>query len=181
MSPQTHFRENERLIAPSQGLLTTTHASHPAQKVLVLLPPNNIKQSDAATGGSHQHKPKHKDQSSSVLKGQLGLKAPDDPTPSPRHSQPKSDTWERSRVQGFSLLPPASPAQPPEPMQGLRLLHWQPVPRGETTFPKLPLPTSSWSPPKITVPMGEARMIKLLHIDAGRETVTLVSLLHWPA
>nr|XP_040053253.1 ciliogenesis and planar polarity effector 1 isoform X3 [Gasterosteus aculeatus aculeatus] len=171
MSPQTHFRENERLIAPSQGLLTTTHASHPAQKVLVLLPPNNIKQSDAATGGSHQHKPKHKDQSSSVLKGQLGLKAPDDPTPSPRHSQPKSDTWERSRGQGFSLLPPASPAQPPEPMQGLRLLHWQPVPRGETTFPKLPLPTSSWSPPKITVPMGEARMIKLLHIDAGRETM----------
>ncbi|XP_037341338.2 ciliogenesis and planar polarity effector 1 [Pungitius pungitius] len=187
MSPETHFSENKRLIAPSQGLLTTTHASRPTQKVLLLLPPKNIKESDApppvlgpspqqalhfaypATSEPHQHALKHKDQSIPVPKGQLRLNAPDEPTPNPRHCQPTSDTSERSRGPGFSLLPPALPAHPPEPMRGLRLLHLEPVPRCETTFPKLPLPPASWSPPDVSAPMGEAPMIKLLHIDAGRE------------
>ncbi|KAM8829024.1 ciliogenesis and planar polarity effector 1 [Spinachia spinachia] len=205
MSPGAHFRENERLIAQSQGLLTTTHASRP-QKVPVLLPPENSKPSEAPppvsalkllhfhcppspqqsgpqppreprelhfanppTSEPHQHEPKHSDQCCSVLKGQLGLKALHDPPP--RHSQAKSDTSERSRGPGSSPLPPALPAHPPEPMQGLRLLHLQPVAPGETRFPTLPVPSASWPTTYIAAPMPEAPMIKLLHIDAGRETM----------
>ncbi|XP_054468861.1 ciliogenesis and planar polarity effector 1 [Anoplopoma fimbria] len=111
---------------------------------------------------SHKHKLKYNEQSRSVPKRQLHFNPPHDPTPRP--SQPKSQTWERSRDQGFSLLPPA---HTPEPMQGLRLLHLQPVPHSNTTFPKLPLPPSSRSTPIIAVPIGEAPMIRLLHLDSG--------------
>ncbi|XP_031711728.1 ciliogenesis and planar polarity effector 1 isoform X1 [Anarrhichthys ocellatus] len=127
--------------------------------------PQTLPTANPATIESHHDNLRYNDQSSSVPKRQPSFYPPHDPTP--RHSQAKSRTSERSRVQGFSLLPPALPAHTPEPMQGLRLLHLQPVPHSNTTFPKLPLPPSSRFTPNIAVPMGEAPMIKLLHMDAG--------------
>ncbi|XP_034403492.1 ciliogenesis and planar polarity effector 1 [Cyclopterus lumpus] len=189
VSPEIHLSENKRLIPPSQGLLATSHTNHATHNAPA--PSNNGKQSDPApqisglkllqldcpplpqqsgppipqgpqalhtanpdTNKSNQHK--------------LQLSFLHDPTP--RHFQPKTQTSERSRGQGFSLLPPALPAHA-EPMQGLRLLHLQPVPHSNTTFPKLPVPPSCRSTPIITAPMGEAPMIKLLHIDSGPQMV----------
>ncbi|XP_076614742.1 ciliogenesis and planar polarity effector 1 [Chaetodon auriga] len=119
---------------------------------------------------SHQHKFENVDQSaskrteeekrngSSVPKRQLSLNFPHDPT------QPKIQTSERSRGQEFSRLPPA---HTPAPMQGLRLLHFQPVSQSNITLPKLPIPSSSRPASVIAAPMGDATMIKLLHIESG--------------
>lgn len=101
----------------------------------------------------------------SVPKRQLNFNSSHDPTP--RNSQPKIQTSERSRDQGFSLLPPALPAHTPAPMQGLRLLHFQPVPHSNITFPKLPVPSSSRPATVIAAPMREAPMIKLLRLESG--------------
>ncbi len=121
--------------------------------------------SNPATVESHQHKLKNNDQSASVPKRQLRFNSPPDPYPG--NSQPKIQASERSRGQGFSLLPPALPAHTPAPMQGLRLLHFQPVPHSNITFPKLPLPSSSRPASVIAAPSGEAPMIKLLHIESA--------------
>ncbi|XP_029300430.1 LOW QUALITY PROTEIN: ciliogenesis and planar polarity effector 1 [Cottoperca gobio] len=195
MSPEIQFRESRRLIPPSQGLLATTDTSHAVPSAPVLLPSNDSVQSDPApqflglkllqlhrpamaqqnaphhhtanptTIESHQHKLKNSHQSTSVPKRQLGFNPPREQTP--RNSQPEGETSERSRGQGFSLPPPALPAHTAAPTQGIRLLHFQPVPHGNTTFPKLPLPPSSRPTIVIAAPMGEAPMIKLLHIDSG--------------
>lgn len=137
--------------------------------------PQTLPTANPATIESHHDNLRYNDRSSSVPKRQPSFYPPHDPTP--RHSQPQSLTSERSRVQGFSLLPPALPAHTPEPMQGLRLLHLQPVPHSNTTFPKLPLPPSSRFTPNIAVPMGEAPMIKLLHIDAGPQMASSTSVI----
>lgn len=122
-----------------------------------------------AMTNSHQHKFRNINQSASkrteeekrngstVPKKQLGFNSPHDPT------QPKIQTSERSRGQEFSRLPLA---HTPAPMQGLRLLQFQPVPQSNITFPKLPLPSSSRPTTVIRAPMGEAT-IKLLHIESG--------------
>ncbi|XP_044029035.1 ciliogenesis and planar polarity effector 1 isoform X2 [Siniperca chuatsi] len=139
--------------------------------------PQTLHTANPATIESHQHKLKNNDQSASkkteekkrnefsVPKRQLGFNFLHDPTP--RNSQPKIQASERSRGQEFSLLPPALPAHTPAPMQGLRLLHFQPVPHSNITFPKLPLPSSSRPATVITAPRREAPMIKLLHIESG--------------
>ncbi|XP_059214508.1 ciliogenesis and planar polarity effector 1 [Centropristis striata] len=114
-----------------------------------------------ATIASHQHKLKNNDHS--VPKRQLSFNPPHDPTT--RNSQPKSQTCERSRGQGFSLLPPAMPAHTPAPTQGLRLLHIEPVQHSNITFPQLPLPHSSRPATVIAALRGETPMIKLLHLD----------------
>ncbi|XP_045922847.1 ciliogenesis and planar polarity effector 1 isoform X1 [Micropterus dolomieu] len=136
-----------------------------------------LHKANPATTESHQHKVKKSDQStskktgeedrnwSSVPKTQLTFNSLHDPTP--RNSQPGFQTSERSRNQEFSLLPPTLPAHTPAPMQGLRLLHFQPVPNSNITFPKLPLPSSSRPATVIAAPRGEAPMIKLLHIESG--------------
>ncbi|XP_073334518.1 ciliogenesis and planar polarity effector 1 [Pagrus major] len=194
VSPEIQFRVNRRFIPPSQGLLATADTSH---SVPVLAPSEDCIQSDPApqilglkllqlhrpplpqqsaphypqttnppTIESHQHKFKNVNQSaskkteeekrngSSISKRQLSFNFSHDPT------QPRIQTSERSRGQEFSLLPPALPAH--TPMQGLRLLHFHQVPQSNITFPKLPIPATV-----IAAPMGEAPMIKLLHIESG--------------
>ncbi|XP_068429824.1 ciliogenesis and planar polarity effector 1 isoform X2 [Clinocottus analis] len=167
VSPEIHLRVNERLIPSSQGLLATTHFGHatPFPQQSGPQSPQALHTANHATNKSRQHNLKYNDQSSSVPKRQLGFNSLHDPTP--RHSQPKSQTSERSRGQRFYLLPPALPAHTPEPTQHLRLLQLQPVPHSNTTFPKLPLPPSSWFTPIVTASMGKAPCIKLLHIDSG--------------
>lgn len=118
-----------------------------------------------ATVESHQHKFKNNGQSTLVPKRQLSFNSPHDPNPG--NSQPKIQTSDRSRGQGFSLLPPALPAHTPAPMQGLRLLHVQPVPHSNIMFPKLPSPSPSRPATVIAAPRGEAPMIKLLHIESA--------------
>lgn len=137
------------------------------------LPAQVLHVADPAATESRQHKLKNYDQSASkrteddnrngcsVPKRQLTFNSPHDET------QPKIQSSETSRGQDFSLLPPASPAHTPAPMQGLHLLHFQPVPQSNIVFPKIPIPTSSRPTTAISAPMGEAPMIKLLHIDSG--------------
>ncbi|KAM7392880.1 hypothetical protein PAMA_007814 [Pampus argenteus] len=97
-----------------------------------------------------------------VLKRQLGVNnsPPHDPTPRSLHLQ--NQTSERSREKEFSLLPPADG---PALVQGVRLLHFQPVPQRNITFPKIPIP-SSRPFTVISAPIGETPRIKLLHIDS---------------
>ncbi|KAM8743852.1 ciliogenesis and planar polarity effector 1 isoform 3-T4 [Acanthopagrus schlegelii] len=123
------------------------------------------------TTESHQHKFKNVNLSASkkteeekrnaslISKRQPSFNSSRDPT------QSRILTSERSRGQEFSLLPPALPAH--TPTQGLRLLHFQQVPQSNITFPKLPIPSSSRPATVIPAPMGEAPMIKLLHIESG--------------
>ncbi|XP_078126837.1 ciliogenesis and planar polarity effector 1 isoform X7 [Sander vitreus] len=127
--------------------------------------PQVLHTATSATIESQQHKVKNHDQSTSIPKRQLSCNHPHDPTP--RNSQHKSQTSERSRGQGFSLLPTALPAHTSAPMPGIRLLHFQPVPHSNTTFPKLPLPPSSRPATVIAARWGDAPMIKLLHIESG--------------
>lgn len=110
---------------------------------------------------------------SSFPKRQLSFHTSHDPTPG--NCQPKIQTSERSREQGFSLLPPALPVHTPAPMQGLRLLHFQPVPHSNITFPKLPIPASSRPATVIAGLMGEAPMIKLLHLESGPKMARNIS------
>lgn len=118
---------------------------------------------------THQHKFKNTDQSASVPKRQLNFNPPHDP----RSSQARSQTSERSRGQIFSLLPSALPAHTPAPMQGLRLLHFDAAPHSNTTFPKLPLPSSSRPPTFISA----APMIKLLRIEPGPKMASNASII----
>lgn len=202
VSPDIQFKESRRLIPTSQGLLATTDTSHsdPAAQVFSLKllqlhrpplphhiaphcpPAQALHKVNPATIESQQHKLKNNDQSASkktedekrngysVPKRQLGFNSPHDPT------QLKIQTSERSRGQEFSLLPPASPAHTPAPMQGLRLLHFQPVPQSNITFPKLPLSSSSRPATVIAAPRGEAPMIKLLHIESGPKMASSTSI-----
>ncbi|XP_034064419.1 ciliogenesis and planar polarity effector 1 isoform X2 [Gymnodraco acuticeps] len=185
-SPEIQFGESRRLIPTSQGLLATTDTSH-AIPIAPVLPPSI--QSDPAPhflglkllqlnppslpqqNAPHQHpatieshKPEEYNQSTSAPKRHLGFNPPHDPTH--RGSQPMRETSERVR-EGFPLLPPALPAHAPAPMQGLRLLRVQPPPQNNTTFPKLPIPSYSRPASLMVAPMGQAPMIKLLHIDSG--------------
>ncbi|XP_040914910.1 ciliogenesis and planar polarity effector 1 [Toxotes jaculatrix] len=101
---------------------------------------------------------------SSVPRRQLSFNRPYDAAP--RSSQPQIQTSERSRGQEFSLLPPSLTAHTPAPMQGLRLLHCQPVQHSNITFPKLPSPSSSRPFTVFAAPIGETPVIKLLHIES---------------
>uniref|UniRef100_A0A3B4XUB5 Uncharacterized protein n=1 Tax=Seriola lalandi dorsalis TaxID=1841481 RepID=A0A3B4XUB5_SERLL len=144
--------------------------------------PQTLHTAYPATLETHQPKLKHNHQAaskrkeeekrngSSVPRRQLSFNHPHDP--SPWNSQPQIQTSERSRGQEFSFLPPALPAHTPAPMQGLRLLHFQPVSHSNITFPKLPCPSSSRPSTVITAPMGETPLIKLLHIESGPKMVT---------
>lgn len=136
--------------------------------------PQMQRSANPATVESHQHKLKNNDESASVPKRQLHFNSPHDPTPG--NSQPKIQTSERSRGQVFSLLPPALPAHTPAPIQGLRLLHFQPVQHTNITFPKLPLPSSSRPTTVIAAPTGEGPMIKLLHIESAPKMVSNTSI-----
>ncbi|XP_029372415.1 ciliogenesis and planar polarity effector 1 isoform X2 [Echeneis naucrates] len=100
----------------------------------------------------------------SVSRRQLHFYHPHDPAP--RNSHHEIQTSERSRVQEFSSLPPVFPVQTPAPMEGIRLLHFQPPSHKNVTFPKLPLPSSSRPSTVIAAPMGETHLIKLLHIES---------------
>lgn len=195
MSPDIQFRESRRLIPPSQGLLATTDtrqsvpASPPTNDILqndpaaqVFMPHCSAPHyppaqrrhtANPASIESLQLKIKNCDQSPSKKTedekrfGFLGPKrkpsfnSPHDPT------QPKIQSSERPRRQEFTLLPSALPADTPPPMQGLRLLNYQPVPQSDVTFPNLPMPASPRPAMVIAAPRGEEPMIKLLHIDAG--------------
>ncbi|XP_056260195.1 ciliogenesis and planar polarity effector 1 isoform X1 [Seriola aureovittata] len=143
--------------------------------------PQTLHTAYPATLETHQPKLKHNHQAaskrkeeekrngSSVPRRQLSFNHPHDP--SPWNSQPQIQTSERSRGQEFSFLPPALPAHTPAPMQGLRLLHFQPVSHSNITFPKLPCPSSSRPSTVITAPMGETPLIKLLHIESGPKMI----------
>ncbi|KAF3849101.1 hypothetical protein F7725_015598 [Dissostichus mawsoni] len=196
-SPEIQFGESRRLIPTSQGLLATTDTSHaipiapvlppsiqsdPAPHVLGLkllqlhppsLPQQNAPHQHPATIESH--KPEEYNQSTSAPKRHLSFNHPHDPTH--RSSQPMRETSERVR-EGFPLLPPALPAHTPAPMQGLRLLHVQPPPQNNTTFPKLPIPSYSRPASVMVAPMGQAPMIKLLHIDSGPQRMSLSQMFH---
>ena len=190
-SPEIQFGASRRLIPTSQGLLATTDTSH-AIPIAPVLPPSI--QSDPAPhflglkllqlhppslpqqNAPHQHpatieshKPEEYNQSTSAPKRHLSFNPPHDPTH--RSSQPMRETSERVK-EGFPLLPPALPAHAPAPMQGLRLLHVQPPPQINTTFPKLPIPSYSRPVSVMVAPMGQAPMIKLLHIDSGPQRVS---------
>ncbi|XP_033503413.2 ciliogenesis and planar polarity effector 1 isoform X1 [Epinephelus lanceolatus] len=194
VSPEIQFMESRRLIPPSQGLLATTDTSHAIHSAPVLLPSNDSIQRDSApqvfglkllqlrrpplpqqsaphhpqgpqvlqktnpaTVESHQYKLKH-NQTVSVLKRQLSFNT------TPMNSQPKSQISDRSGGRSFTLLPPA---HTPAPMEGLRLLRFEPAPQSNTTFPKLPIAPSFRPSSVIAAPRGEAPMIKLLHIEPG--------------
>ncbi|XP_028274109.1 ciliogenesis and planar polarity effector 1 isoform X3 [Parambassis ranga] len=134
-----------------------------------------------ATPEPYQHKFTHNEQTTSrktdveklpsVPKRQLSFK-PSHDRPPPRNSQPHMWSSEQSRGHQSSL-PPALPAH--TPMQDLRLLHIQPVPQNMITFPKIPLASSSTPSNVIAAPMGEAPVIKLLHIYPGHKMVMPVA------
>lgn len=137
-------------------------------------PAQVVHTANPATTESQQHRLKNTDQFASkktgdkkrnghsVPKRQLNFNPPHDPT------QLVIQTVERSRGPEISLLPPALPAHTPAPMQGLRLLHFQPVqPQINMAFPKIHTLSSSRPTTVIAAPMAEAPMIKLLHIESG--------------
>ncbi|XP_062290536.1 ciliogenesis and planar polarity effector 1 [Scomber scombrus] len=103
---------------------------------------------------------------SSVPKRRLSFNnnPPHDSTPRSYHVQ--SQTSERSRVQDFSVLPPALPAHGPSPTQGIRLLCFQNVPQRNITFPQIPIVSSSRPFNVIAAPIAETPSIKLLCIDS---------------
>ena len=150
----------------------------PAQGLQTLLTAN------PATVESHQPQLKHNNKAaskkteeekrsgSSVTKRQLSFNnnPPHDPTLRISHLQ--NQISERSREQEFSLLPPALPAHGSALTHGVRLLHFQPVPQRNITFPKIPIPSSSRPCTVIAGPMGEAPRIKLLHIDSQPKMVS---------
>ncbi|XP_027137955.1 ciliogenesis and planar polarity effector 1 isoform X4 [Larimichthys crocea] len=141
------------------------------QQIAPQYPPSQLLYTaNAANTEHHQHRLKINDQSAqrkteedkrSVPKRQLSFNSLREST------QPRIQTSERSRGQESSLLPSALPAHSPAPIQGLRLLHFQPVQQSNTTFPQIPLLSSSRAATVIAAPMGDAPMIKLLHIDTG--------------
>ncbi|XP_071321560.1 ciliogenesis and planar polarity effector 1 [Trachinotus anak] len=143
--------------------------------------PQTLHTANPATLESHQPKLQHSHQAaskraeeekrngSSVPRRQLSFNHPHDPAP--RNSRPQTQTSERSSGQQISLLPPALPAHTPAPMQGLRLLQYQPVSHSNITFPKLPMPSSSRPSTVIAAPMAETPLIKLLHIDSGPKMI----------
>ncbi|KAG8010704.1 Protein JBTS17 [Nibea albiflora] len=133
---------------------------------------------NAANAEHHQHRLKINDQAvqrkteeekGSVPKRQLSFNSLRD------SNQPRIQTSERSRGQESTLLPPPLPPHTPAPIQGLRLLHFQPVQQSHTTFPKIPAFPSSRAATVIAAPMGEAPMIKLLHIDTGPKMANVTS------
>uniref|UniRef100_UPI003AAFEDE3 ciliogenesis and planar polarity effector 1 n=1 Tax=Centroberyx gerrardi TaxID=166262 RepID=UPI003AAFEDE3 len=111
----------------------------------------------------------------------LHTNPPCDPTPSSTRPQDhvSRPCLERSRRQEFLILPHALPAHRPLPTQGLRLLHFHPAPHSPTTFPQLPIPSSSRPSTVLAVPMGETSRIKLLHIDS--ESTVMLPLAAPPA
>ncbi|XP_069569860.1 ciliogenesis and planar polarity effector 1 isoform X2 [Brachyistius frenatus] len=148
-------------------LLQQSAAHHPsAQRPQTLLTTNP---------DIYQHKFKHSDHVtseraggeniyfSSVPKRQLSFNPPHDS--SLRNSQPHIWASEQSRGQEFPLLSPVLPAH--TPMQGLRLVHIQPAPHGNITFPRLPVSFSSVPAAVIAAPVRESPVIKLLHIESG--------------
>ncbi|KAM6975927.1 LOW QUALITY PROTEIN: ciliogenesis and planar polarity effector 1 [Tautogolabrus adspersus] len=189
-SPEIQFRESRTLIPPSQGLLTTSQCDRSTH----VLPPftENIENDTTAqvTGlkllqlhrpplsqQSTQHHPqtlhtsnpskrteKEKRNVSTYQKRHLSFNHTHEPTPA--ISQHNIQTSERTREHDFSLLPPAFPAHTPATMQGLRLLHYEPVPHNNVTFPKIPVQSSSRSFSRFSIPRGEAQ-IKLLHLESG--------------
>ncbi|KAK5852080.1 hypothetical protein PBY51_023582 [Eleginops maclovinus] len=179
-SSEVQGGESRRLIPTSQGLLATTDTSHaipiapvlPASvdslqsdpapqflgvKLLQLHRPSAPQQNVPHPATTESHQPEEYNQSTAVPNRNLSFNPPHDPTH--RNSQPIRETSERV------LLPPGSPAH--TPMQGLRLLHVQPPPQNNTLFPKLPLPSYSRPAAVMVAPVGQAPMIKLLHIDPG--------------
>ncbi|XP_040012827.1 ciliogenesis and planar polarity effector 1 [Xiphias gladius] len=165
-------------------LLQLQHPSLPRQSAPHHPPaqgPQTLLTANPATLESHQPKLKHNHQAalkkaeeekrngSSVPRRQLSFDHPH--YPAPRNSQPQIQTSERSWGQEFSLPSPALQAQTPAPMQGLRLLQFQPVPHSNITFPKLPIPSSSRPSTVIAAPMGETRLIKLLHVESGPKMI----------
>lgn len=152
---QLHRPPLPHCIAPHYPPAQALHTTNPASIEFL---PHKVKNHDQSASKKAEDQKRH---GYSVPKTQLSFNSPHDST------QPKIQTSERSRRQEFSLLPPALLAHTPPPMQGLRLLNFQPVSQSNITFPKLPLPTSSRPASVIAVPRGEAPMIKLLHIEAG--------------
>ncbi|XP_034751796.1 ciliogenesis and planar polarity effector 1 isoform X2 [Etheostoma cragini] len=190
------IQESMRLIPTSQGLLVTTGTRHVFHSAPVLLPSNDSVHSSpapqvlglkllqlqrpplsqqsapqhpqdpqmlhtatSATIKLQQQEVKNHDQSTYIPKRQLSFNPPNDPIP--KNSQHKSQILERSRILS------ASPAHTSAPMPGIRLLHFQPVPHSDTTFPKLPLPPSFRPATVLAAPWEDTPMIKLLHIDCG--------------
>lgn len=197
-APESDLRENGRLIPPSQGLLVTAEPSQctsvlnlsndspqrvPAAqlfgiKLLKLLPSPSAQQTASdcprvqdvnTTISGYQSKRAEEDKGNwySVPKRQVSFSPLQDP------AQRKTRTSERTREKEFELLPPALPA----PVQGLRLLHFHPVPQNTVRFPKIPSPSSFRPPPVIAAPIREAPVIKLLHIDSEAKMASSASLL----
>lgn len=131
-----------------------------------------------ATPESYQHKCANNDQTTSrktdvdklpsVSRRQLSFNPTHD-RPPPTNSQPQMWSSEQSRGHQSSLAP-ALPAH--TPMQDFRLLHIQPVPQNKITFPKIPLASSSTPSTVVTAPMGEAPVIKLIHIYPRHKMVS---------
>lgn len=151
----------------------------PAQDPQMLLTAN------PGTQEPHQPQFKHNNQAaskkteedrrsgSSVPKRQLSFNYNPSHDPIPRSSYLQNQTSERSREQEFSLRPPALPVHGPVPTQGgVRLLHVQPVPQRNITFPKIPIAFCSRPFTVSAAPMGETPRIKLLHIDSQPKMVS---------
>lgn len=169
--PPANSIQNDRASQVLGLKLLQLHRPPLPQQVAPQYPPSQLLYTaNAANTEHHQHRLKINDQSAqrkteeekrSVPKRQLSFNSLRDST------QPRIQTSERSRGQESSLLPSALPAHSPAPIQGLRLLHFQPVQQSNTTFPQIPLLSSSRAATIIAAPMGDAPMIKLLHIDTG--------------
>uniref|UniRef100_A0A3Q3FV11 Ciliogenesis and planar polarity effector 1 n=1 Tax=Labrus bergylta TaxID=56723 RepID=A0A3Q3FV11_9LABR len=195
-SPEIQFRESRTFIPPSQGLLTTSQGAHSAH-VLPTSTENIQNDSTAHFSGlkllqlhrpplsqqSTQHHPqtlhtsnpskrteKEKRNVSTYQRRHLSFNHTHDPTPV--ISQHNIQTSERTREHDFSLLPPAFPAHTPAPMQGLRLLQYEPVPHNSVTFPKIPGQPSSRSVSVFAAPRAEAP-IKLLRLESGPKMVSI--------
>ncbi|XP_060918031.1 ciliogenesis and planar polarity effector 1 [Labrus mixtus] len=189
-SPEIQFRESRTFIPPSQGLLTTSQGAH-STHVLPTSTENIQNDSTAHFSGlkllqlhrpplsqqSTQHHPqtlhtsnpskrteKEKRNVSTYQRRHLSFNHTHDPTPV--ISQHNIQTSERTREHDFSLLPPAFTAHTPAPMQGLRLLRYEPVPHNKVTFPKIPGQPSSRSVSVFAAPRAEAP-IKLLRLESG--------------
>lgn len=187
-SPQIQFKQSQRLIPSSQGLLATTHTGHTAApSAPIVLPSDGAIQNDQAplvtglkllclqhpplphqsTTQSHQPSLKHNHKAAAqrAEEGQRNWSSA--PRRQLNFNNPHGSQHQIQISEGSRRLPPALPAHTPAPTQGPYRLHHEPVSHGNITFPKLHFPPPSRPSTVITAPLGETPAIKLLHIDSA--------------
>lgn len=159
--------QHPQLAQQSASHYPPTQTMHSVNPQFVESQPNKFKNTDHFIPKKMEEEKRHVPL---IPRRQLSFNSIHDPT------HPNIQTSGRSRGQEFSLLAAALPTHTPTPVQGLRLLHYQPAPQSNATFPKLTLPSATRPAPLFTVPIRTMPAIKLLHIDSGPKMASNISI-----